>query len=256
MSNPSVLVLVKNEAYWLPFVLKQTEGHFTNYVIYDVGSSDNTGRIIDWFYERNKDDAHIIVRKLPHVVPEVQGTFRNSMIIEGNQDIFFLLDGDELYSSNHIKQISKAARDLNHVYMTDEGWVKGGRKKRYGVFERVEVSEDLQQQYAERRGHHRLYTRDAFWTGTHPGERAFYKQDHKSEVEFKHITCWHLHNTLRSPKEADATRRIYRKGQKSYHPGNEMKPLSLIKEIPMLAAPIEDFPVSPALHELQELELC
>ena len=91
--SPSVMVLVKNEQYFLPYVLKQCEDIFDSFVIYDVGSTDETVRIIDWFYERNKDYADIVIRKLPHCSPPVQGTFRNSMIIEGQRPIYFILDG-------------------------------------------------------------------------------------------------------------------------------------------------------------------
>jgi hypothetical protein len=233
----------------LPYVLKQCEGHFNSFVIYDVGSTDSTRRVIDWFYERNKDTSHVVVRKVPHVLPIVQGAFRNSMIAEGNRNIYMILDGDELYTQDDLALISDAANNL-HVANHQNS------KKKYGVFDRVEVTPDLTQQYIERRTHHRLYTRDAWWTGTHPGERAFYKQNHKSELDCRDITVWHMHNTTRSSRDADATKRMIRKQQKTYHPGDDLEALSLIKELPMLAAPIEDFKVSDALAALQEAELC
>jgi hypothetical protein len=125
-------------------------------------------------------------------------------------------------------------------------------KKRYGVVSRVEVTEDLTLKYIEKRGHHRLYTSDAYWTGTHPGERAGYKQEEKSELIFEGITCLHLHNTWRSPRESDAVKRLWRKKQKSYHPGNVLGDLDLLAEYPALQRPIEHFKVSPALKKLQE----
>lgn len=246
MINPSVMVLVKNESYFLPYVLHQTEGHFDSYVIYDVGSTDNTRRIIDWWTTRMEGRADLFVRYLDDVPPAVQGTFRNSMIAEGRRDIYFILDGDELYKQEDFPLIAHAAGVLKQTHE------EFNPRKRFGVVRRVEVSPDLRKQYDERRGHHRLYTRDAFWTGTHPGEVSGYKQSEKSELWFDDITCWHMHNTLRSPKEADATKRLRRKGQKSYHPGDTMSPLSLLEEIPALRTPIEDFPVAPALAALQE----
>lgn len=245
MDDPSALILVKNESYFLPYVLQQTEGHFSSYVIYDVGSTDNTRQIIDWFSERMDGRADLFVRYLPDVPPVVQGTFRNSMIAEGRRDIYMILDGDELYKQEDFHKIKTASDEL---LLTHREFSPG---KRFGVVRRVEVSPDLKKQYLERRGHHRLYTSDAFWTGTHPGEVPGYKQGHKSEIWFSDITCWHMHNTLRSPKEADAAKRLKRKGQRSYHPGGEMGKLRLLDEIPELREPIEDFPVSPALAELQ-----
>jgi len=47
-------ILVKNEAYWLPYVLECLRGKFDRYVIYDVGSTDGTKEIIDEFLYREK----------------------------------------------------------------------------------------------------------------------------------------------------------------------------------------------------------
>ena len=239
--NPSVMVLVKNEAYWLPYVLKQVEGHFSSYVIYDVGSTDRTRDIIDWFVDRNEDKAEIFVRKLPHAPPEVQGVFRNSMIVEGKREVYFILDGDELYKDKDIARIRWAADELREANQENP-------RKKYGVFKRVEVNNTLDKQYSERRSHHRLYTRDAFWTGTHPGEVAAFRQYYKSELWYE-ITCWHMHNTLRSPLEKDALKRLNRKAKKTYHTGNLID-LDILKELPILKERVEDFPVTPALEAL------
>jgi hypothetical protein len=235
------MVLVKNEAYWLPYVLKQVEDIFDSYVIYDIGSTDNTRSIIDWFVARNEGYADIFVRKCPHVDPIAQGAFRNSMIVEGQRDSYFILDGDELYKPEDLRKIPGAAHDLYNSNLKNP-------RKRYGVFERVEVNADLTQQYDVRRGHHRLYRSDAFWTGTHPGEVAHYRQCAKSEIQYP-ITCWHMHNTVRSPKEGDATKRLIRKAQRSYHPGTLID-MDILEELPVLRTRIEDFPVSPALEAL------
>ena len=242
MTDPSVMVLVKNEAYFLPYVLKQTEGFFDSYVLYDIGSSDNTRDIIDWFTARMDGKADLFVRKMPHVDPEVQGAFRNSQIVEGRRDIYMLLDGDELYTQEDLAKIQSAADSLRI-----ENWCDS--LKRFGVFKRVEINESLTKQYDRRRSHHRLYTRDAFWSGTHPGEKSGYKQNEDSEIWFEDITCWHMHNALRSPNESDATRRISRKAKHSYHPGNLID-LDLLAELPMLRERIEDFPECPALEAL------
>lgn len=246
MIEPSCLILVKNECYWLPYVLRQTEGFFDSYVIYDVGSTDGTQEIIQWFAQRNDGKADMFIRYLPHSTPEVQGAFRNSMIAEGNRKYYFLLDGDELYHPDMFPKLIKATSRLNMWHMSDSNM-------RYGMVRRIEVSPDLTQRYVRERTHHRLYSRDAWWTGTHPGEAAYYKQNEKSEVDFPEIKCWHMHNTLRSTKEGEALSRQSRKMKKTYHPlDNGMEALNLLKELPMLTKPIENFPVAPALSKLQE----
>ena len=240
-ANPSVMVLVKNESYFLPYVLKQCEGIFDSYVIYDIGSTDNTREIIEWFHARNKDKADFMIRYMPDLPKQVQGAFRNSMIVEGRRPIYFLLDGDELYTKEDLLHIKECAEDLkiNHAF---------DNEKRFGVFTRVELSPDLTQQYDRRRSHHRLYHNSAFWTGPHPGEVSGYKQNEKSE-EWYDITTWHFHNAVRSPDEESVLKRMERKAKKTYHPG-DLKPVSLLDEVPILRTRIEQFPVSPALEAL------
>lgn len=245
MANPSALILVKNESYFLPYVLKGVEDVFDSFVIYDIDSTDNTKEIIDWFSARVDGKADLFVRKMPHCIPDVQGAFRNSMIVEGRRDIYFILDGDEAYTAEDMAKIPAAANALRSANRRNP-------KKRFGVFKRVEMNAEMTKQYDRRRSHHRLYTRDAFWSGTHPGEVPGYKQNEKSEMWYD-LTCFHFHNTLRSPNEAEATRRLQRKFKKSYHPGSLID-LDLLKELPALRERIEDFPVSPALEALWEKE--
>jgi hypothetical protein len=63
-----------------------------------------------------------------------------------------------------------------------------------------------------------------------------------------------MHNTLRSTAEDEVPKRIKRKGQGTYHPGNELTLLGtrLLDELPILRNPVASFPVNPALAKLQE----
>jgi len=122
--------------------------------------------------------------------------------------------------------------------------------KLYGVVRRVEISPDLTRRYSELRTHHRLYHRTAIFEGPHPGERPEIEQKPINEVQIPEVLCYHFHNTLRSSKESDALKRQERKQQHTYHPG-ELLPFDLLKEVPILRRPIEDFPVAPALRKLQ-----
>lgn len=245
MADPAVLVLVKNEEYWLPYCLQSVAPpHFKRFVIYDVGSTDRTRDVIKWFEETYKSKAEIEIRLMPHCDPIIQGTFRNSMIIDGRRPTYLILDGDEIYHPDDIRKIHKASTSLEEAHAISP-------RQKYGVFSRVEVHPDLKSCYAERRSHHRLYTNDAGWIGTHPGEIPRHNQNSKSELLFDDITVWHMHNTLRSSKEEDVPKRMTRKTQKTYHPGHEMVGFNLLDELPNLRKPIEDFPVCPALADLQ-----
>jgi hypothetical protein len=246
MGNPSVMVLLKNECYWAPYVLWQTKGLFDSYVIYDIGSTDGTQNIIKRFVEQMDGKADFFVRYLPHCPPEVQGAFRNSMPAEGDRDVYFLLDGDELYTQEDLIKIPQYADNL-------AGQAEKNIHKKYGVFRRTEVTGNLKEHYLETRTHHRLYHSTAWWTGTHPGERPFYELKNAREVDFPDVMCYHMHNTQRSPDKG-VPGRERRLDQGTYHPGHEFGLLGtkLLDILPILRAPIEDFPVNPYLKTLQE----
>lgn len=229
------VILVSNEEYWLPYVLKSIMGKFPRYVIYDVGSEDKTRDIIDWFIESEKDKAELFVRYLPMVPKDVQGAFRNSMIAEACADNYLIVDGDEIWPEDF--QVSQVPL-----------WKMTGHFP-YGVCRRKEMNYDLTQQYSELRTHHRFYRREAFWMGTHPGEVAGIPQNKKTETDFDNLLVYHFHNTLRSSTEEKALKRMERKSQKTYHPG-ELKPINLLDELPILRTRIENFPVSPVLMNL------
>ena len=231
LHNLVPVILVSNEEYWLPFVLRSIMGKFPRYVIYDVGSEDKTRDIIDWFIQEEQDRAELFVRYLPMVERSVQGTFRNSMIAEACADNYIIIDGDEVWSD---------LGDIANWFQMDTP---------YGVCRRKEMNYDLTHQYSELRTHHRLYSKDTFWLGNHPGEEPGIDQNRDTETHFPHLVVHHFHNTLRSSTEAKALKRMERKSQKTYHPG-ELVPFNLLDELPILRSRVENFPVSPVLEKL------
>jgi hypothetical protein len=243
MPDPVVaaLILVSNDEYYLPFVLESIKGAFERVVIYNVGSEDGTKDIIDWWVDKEKD-TDCLVRHLPMCPPEVQICFRNSMISEARTDCYYLVDGDEI--NDHALRVPELALELQSLNLSHP-------RKRYGVVRRIEISPDLRFRYEGIRTHHRLYTRDAIWVGTHPGEAPYYQQNWKSEIDFDdEVVVLHMHNALRSSKEDVALKRVKRKKQRSYHPGKLIK-YDLLEAYPILKKQIEDWPMDPALEELQ-----
>jgi len=242
-------ILVLNDQYWLPYSLECLRGKFNRYVIYDVGSKDETPNIIDRFVElEKKRGAEFYIRSFtetPH--PQIQGIFRNSMIAESLSEWYLIIDGDEVYNED----------DIN--YIADSKWTQFAYKsffaeysidKIYGVVKRIEIGTDLQTRYSELRSHHRLYHQTAIWKGTHPGEEPVFNQNTSREFYLDAITCYHFHNTLRSPLEKDVPSRERRKGKSTYKPG-QLIPYNLLDVLPILRKPIANFPVNPELEKLQ-----
>jgi hypothetical protein len=237
-------ILVMNDSYYLPYVLESLRGRFNRYVIYDVGSEDGTENIIDWF-EQTEKDAKFFIRKLPFAVPSIQGCYRNSMLVEAETEWTFMVDADEIYNPNSLDEIGgffKAMGDGLHI----------ADALRYGVVKRTEMATTLLHKYTDVRTHHRLYRRNAYFTGSHPGEVPAVKQRGANEFHLEDVMCWHFHNALRSPLEGSVPKRLDRKSQGTYHPG-DLEPFDLLKELPILWKQIESFPVSPDLEKLQHV---
>lgn len=233
------VILVMNDEFWLPYALSAVQGKFERYVIYNVGSADNTANIIDWFIETNKDIAQFYVRHLPQTDTNTQGIFRNSMIAEAQSEWYMILDGDEVYnpvSWYTIKDICAHER-------------KRDGNKIYGIVERTEINSDLITCYSEVRPHHRIYHRTAIWKGTHPGEEPVIQQKPHREFDLP-VMCYHFHNTRRSRLEEEVPSRIRRKGKSTYRPG-ELMSFNLLNTIPILREPIHTFPPHPELEKLQ-----
>ncbi len=235
------LVLVMNESFFLPYSLEASRGFFSRYVIYNHASTDNTLNIIDWFIESCKgQNITFFVRNLPFCQPVVQGCFRNSMSAEAISDYTFILDGDELYSPESYVNLIKGVSLLKD------------NNKLYGVVRRVELNEDLTKAWGTTKyiKHHRLYDRKAVFKGSHPGEVPLFPQNSDTEITIPDVTCFHFHGAARSPKDSEVPKRIERRNRPTYQPG-DLHPIDIIKELPILRTPINNFEVNPKLKELQ-----
>lgn len=245
--NTSALVLVKNDEYFLPYALESTRGVFDNYVLYNVGSTDKTPEILDWFMASfmPSDGVSFFRRDFPALDPWSQGPLRNAMIAESLTDFNVLLDADEVYNTNQLKTSIDAI----------EAKATLDPKKLYGVFRRVEIINNFKQAYGLNAfiPHHRFYHRKAIWVGPHPGEAPYYKQTKENTIEMPDIVCYHFHNCARSSRDHEVPKRLERRGRGTYRPG-ELAPIDILKELPILRQRIEDFPRNPELIKLLEEE--
>ena len=232
----SAVVLVSNDEYWLPYALEASRGFFNRYVIYDIGSTDKTLDIINWFVESQKGKSSFYVENFPMLDPKIQGKFRNSMIAEALSEYYFILDGDEVYTPDSYKAILSAAESMNIT-----------KQHLYGVVRRIEIDGDSAYGLDSNIPHHRLYHQKAIWTGKHPGEIPFFKQEPSVEYKIPNAVCFHFHNCTRSSKDAEVPKRIERRSRGTYRPG-EKKKFDVIKALPILSGPIQNFARSPSIE--------
>ena len=240
------VILLCNEEYWAPYVFESIKGRFERYVIYDVGSHDETKRIVNWFIETVPQGTEIFYRELPMCDPIIQGTFRNSMMAEARADWTLMIDGDEVYTPEALDALILEMENMKELY-TSHG-------KTYGVVRRVEATRDLTKAYGQDLtvSHHRVYQRNMVFIGTHPGEEPLYKQNGNSEHWFsKKVVCYHQHNCARSRLDGDVPRRLKRRDKATYSPG-EALPIDILEKVPLFRNPIEDFVPNPKLVELQK----
>ncbi|MHA2063364.1 MAG: glycosyltransferase [Candidatus Thorarchaeota archaeon] len=240
MNNVVPLVLVMNDAYWLPYVLKSIDGWFNKIVIYDAGSEDGTIDICRWF--RDTSTSEVLLEEFPFVPPKAQLAYRNAAIADAQTDYYMLVDGDEIWAERSLVELSNYFEDYR------------ASNKPYGLVNRTEVNADLNTAYSDGTWlqHHRVYHRTCTWRGTHPGERATIPQKPKTEHRFPDdVVVYHFHNTLRSPLEDKVPSRVKRKSQSSYHRGG-ISNIDILERLPILQNRVEKFPVSPELERLWE----
>ena len=58
------VILLCNEEYWAPYMFESIKGRFERYVIYDVGSCDETKKVIEWFIDTRVEGTEIFYREL------------------------------------------------------------------------------------------------------------------------------------------------------------------------------------------------
>ena len=240
MDNVVPVILIRNEEFWLPFTLEATRGRFNRYVVYDVGSEDRTRSILTWFMNSNPG-VDFRYRALPFCEPAIQGTFRNAIIAEAESDHYFMLDGDEYYPASAMDEIKRGMSTF-----IDSG-------KMFGMVRRLEVTNDLTQvhgrnEYVE---HTRIYPRTATWIGPHPGEDSRIEQTKSRKYFFDGAAhCFHFHQPSRSSRDKEVPGREGRRYKPTYIRGN-LTPFNILEEIPLMRAPIRDFPINPYLEALQ-----
>jgi len=239
------VVMTCNDEFWLSYCLEASRGKFSRYTLYDVGSTDRTKEIIEWFIN-SSPNVEFFVRLFDTILhPQIQGMARNAMISESRSEFYFILDADEIYTPESFDAILEGTEQMHSQYRNE---------KIYGVVPRIEVTKNLNEAYGLDRkvSHHRIYNRTAIFKGPHPGEVPFYKQKESNEYWISNAKCWHLHNTERSRYDAKVPKRLERRMKKTYHPGFS-QPINLLEELPILRKPIHNFEPNPELKKKQEL---
>ncbi len=100
--------LVKNEERYLCFAVESVIDYIDNLLICDTGSTDKTKDIIKLLEKKYKDK--IDTRYLGEVTPEEFTEVRQEMLNETKSDWFIIVDGDEVWWDEGIRQTTDFIR--------------------------------------------------------------------------------------------------------------------------------------------------
>ena len=142
--------VIRNEDIWIWYVIQAVLPYFDKIIIFDTGSEDKTLEILDTI----KSDKITLIKKPKLMGLEFQAKFneyRNEQIDMTTTDWWFLLDGDEIFSSQAIKEM------IERLPTIDKKWTTLSVRMKYMVehLHRVATSDVVESYKFVRTGAHR-----------------------------------------------------------------------------------------------------
>lgn len=141
--------VIRNEDLWIWYVIQAVLPYFDKILITDTGSEDKTLEILDTI----KSDKITLLHKPKLMGLEFQSKFneyRNEQIKMTETDWWFLLDGDEVFSSKAIKEM------IEKLPTIDKRWTTLSVRMKYFVehLHRVATKDAIQSYKFVRTGAH------------------------------------------------------------------------------------------------------
>lgn len=142
--------VVRNEDVWIWFVIQAVIPYFDKIIITDTGSEDKTLEIL----EAIKSDKITLIKKPKLMGLEFQAKFneyRNEQIDMTDTDWWFLLDGDEIFSSKAIEEM------IEKLPAIDKQWTTLSVRMKYFIehLHRVATEKAVESYKFVRTGSHR-----------------------------------------------------------------------------------------------------
>lgn len=106
--------LVKNEERYLWFAVESVINYLDKLLLWDTGSTDKTKDIIKLLKRKHK--VKIETRFLGEVTPDEFTKVRQEMLKLTKSDWFVIIDGDEVWWDNRIKELTDFIRQSNNKY--------------------------------------------------------------------------------------------------------------------------------------------
>lgn len=106
--------LVKNEEKYLWFSVESVINYLDKLLLWDTGSSDKTRKIIKLLKDKHKEK--IETRFLGEVTPEEFTKTRQKMLEATKSDWFMIVDGDEVWWDEGIKNLTDFIKENKDIY--------------------------------------------------------------------------------------------------------------------------------------------
>ena len=188
---------VKNEEYWIAYVLRNVLGVFGCAIMIDTGSTDRTVDIARAIAERTGADLTLVCEDMQND-PEQIGRCSTRLREMVTTPWMLLVDGDEIYSAAALETMLRTVPDPEKY---DVGMVNGRNLMLVN-----EIS------LAEREGFaaDRLFSKNVSWDmrtdypfQSHDLE-ARCRSGRVSYFSFEEVYFWHTRHLVRSSKDEDA----------------------------------------------------
>lgn len=196
-------ILVRNEDQFLKYALESVLPFVSDYIIYDTGSTDKTCEILKQYKFEEKG----IVNKINYVA------LRNEMIDKTKTDWFLLVDGDEVWNEemlkNYLEFSLKQPKNIQATFLRTRNCVGDVfHYRNSGNYEIAGMKGSL---------NIRAYRKTVCWEGEYPLERCVNSTD-KNSLAFFDGYYWHMTHLKRSSSESPVMgfrKRVYDLGIKS-----------------------------------------
>lgn len=101
----SAHTLVKNEARYVWYAIMSVIDHVDKVLLWDTGSTDGTLEIIQEILKTPQAKGKVNFKKIDNVTSETFSKVRQLMLDETKTDWFIMVDGDEVWWEESIKQV-------------------------------------------------------------------------------------------------------------------------------------------------------
>lgn len=208
-NNTTPCLMIKNEEYWIYYVLRDLMAVFPKLILLDTGSTDKTVEVVEEAAKIHNCCTILLIEE-HYTNPFHIGEGRNKLRNLCETHWMFLVDGDEIWREDKLqKLLQQEIPDNTEVIMT-------------GAKNIEDVEGKLQLREHDTANMDRLFAPSIHWNrtdypfesyglnGTFPMEKVHY-------APADQVYEWHVRHTLRSSLNGHA---FFREEKKGYFPYN------------------------------------